>query len=46
MLVKQHPDVVLFVVGVSDLDGGRGTALFASVFSPRVCVSQLLIDFQ
>jgi len=23
MLVKQHPDVVLFVVGVSDLDGGR-----------------------
>lgn len=38
MLVKQHPDVVLFVVGVSDLDGGRGTALFASVFFLLVSV--------
>lgn len=38
MLVKQHPDVVLFVVGVSDLDGERGTALFASVFFLLVSV--------
>ena len=31
MPVKQYPDVVLFAVGVSDLDGGRRITLFASV---------------
>ena len=48
MPVKQYPDVILYAVGRSALDGGRRLTLFAKFFFPpsSVCESKFVMDFQ
>lgn len=48
MPVKQYPDVILYTVGRSALDGGRRLTLFARFFFPpsSVCESKFVMDFQ
>lgn len=48
--VKQYPDVILYAVGGSALDGGRRLTLFARFLCffppPSVCESKFVMDFQ